>query len=76
MGWTSVALLAVAVLVLVGAEWPRLSRRVGVEAQRRRARERQKAGMKLIRTETDEFAASVQRDLERLPTIDERDRRR
>lgn len=76
MGWTSVALLAVAVLVLVGAEWPRLSRRVGAEAQRRRARERQKAGMKLIRTETDEFAASVQRDLERLPTIDERDRRR
>jgi hypothetical protein len=30
----------------------------------------------LIRAESDEFAASVQRDLERLPTIEEQEPRR
>jgi hypothetical protein len=52
----------------------------GLEARRRRNRERRKAQFRLLRTdreeldESDEFAASVERDLERLPTIDERDR--
>jgi hypothetical protein len=30
----------------------------------------------VLRSETDEFEASVQRDLENLPTIEERDSRR
>ena len=82
MSWLSIALLACAVLAVVGAEWPRLAHNVGLDARRRRSRERRKAQFRLLRTteredeldESDEFAASVERDLERLPTIDERDR--
>lgn len=76
MSWLSVVLLACAVCVLVGAEWPRLSSRIGVDARRSRDRARRKANLKLLRTETEEFAASVERDLSRLPTIEERDRKR
>jgi hypothetical protein len=81
VSWLSVALLACAVLAVVGAEWPRLMQNLGLEARRRRNRERRKAQFRLLRPdrgeeldESDEFAASVERDLERLPTIDERDR--
>jgi hypothetical protein len=79
VSWLSIVLLAVAVLVLVGAEWPRVEARFGGEARRRRERSRRKASLKLVRTqdevlrsETEEFAASVERDLSRLPTIEER----
>ncbi len=75
MSWLFAALLALAVLVLLGAEWPRLSGHVGLQARDRRARAKRKQSLKLIRTETDDFAASVQRDLESLPTLD-RDPRR
>jgi hypothetical protein len=81
VSWLSIALLACAVLAVIGAEWPRLARNFGFEARRRRERDRRKAQLKLLRTdeeeldESDEFAASVQRDLSQLPTIDERDRR-
>ena len=70
-----IALLAGAVAVLAAAEWPRLNRRLGMEARRSRERERRKANLKVIRTEEslEEFAASVERDLSRLPTIDERE---
>ncbi len=74
MGWLWIALLACAVAVLVAAEWPRLSSRTGLEARKRRERARRKSQLKLLRTESDEFEASVQRDLERLPTIEEHDR--
>jgi hypothetical protein len=76
VSWLFVALLAGAVLVLIGAEWPRLVERVGAQARDRAARSRRKGNLKLLRTETDDFAASVQRDLENLPTIEERDPRR
>ncbi len=76
MSWLFVALLAAAVLVLVGAEWPRLSSRLGIEAREGRARARRKAKLKVVRSESEEFAASVQRDLERLPTIEEQEPRR
>jgi hypothetical protein len=49
--------------------------RFGIEARRRRDRARRKANLKLLRTETDEFAESVQRDLANLPTTEETDRR-
>jgi cytochrome c biogenesis protein ResB len=75
VSWLFIALLAAAVVVLVAAEWPRLSERAGSRARHKRARARQKAQLRLLREESDEFAASVQRDLERLPTIEEHDRR-
>jgi hypothetical protein len=70
-----IALLAGAVAVLVAAEWPRLDRRLGVEARRGRERARRKANLKVIRSEEslEDFAASVERDLSQLPTIDERE---
>ena len=77
MSWLSIALLACAVLVLAGAEWPRLATRFGVDARRQRERARRKANLKLLQTErseSEEFAASVERDLSQLPTIEERDR--
>jgi hypothetical protein len=80
VSWLSVALLVGAVLAVIGAEWPRLAQSAGLDARRRRSRERRKAQFRLLRTErdeldeSDEFAASVERDLESLPTIDERDR--
>jgi hypothetical protein len=82
VSWLSVALLAGAVLAVVGAEWPRLAQYLGLEARRRRSRERRKAQFRVLRgergldDESDEFAASVERDLSQLPTIDEHDRRR
>ncbi len=75
MGWLYIALLALAVVVLVGAEWPRFEARFGLEGRHRRERARRKASLKLLRTESDEFAASVERDLAQLPTIEETDRR-
>jgi hypothetical protein len=68
-------LLACAVAVLVLAEWPRVDRWAGIEARRGRERARRKQNLKLVRSEEslEEFAASVERDLSRLPTIDERD---
>lgn len=70
-----VILLAFALVVLVAAEWPRLDRWLGLDARRSRDRARRKQNLKLIRSEEslEEFAASVQRDLSNLPTIDERD---
>jgi hypothetical protein len=76
--WVYAVLLAGAVAVLVAAEWPRLTARFGVSGRvpgaRRRAR--RKGHLRLVEEgePDDDFAASVQRDLERLPTIDERDR--
>ncbi|HZR92102.1 MAG TPA: hypothetical protein VFA44_06800 [Gaiellaceae bacterium] len=77
MSWVFVALLACAVIVLAGAEWPRLSDRFGLETRQRRQRARRKRNLRVVRSETEEFAASVRRDLERLPTFDKkRDPRR
>jgi hypothetical protein len=76
VSWLLLALLALAVAVLVGAEWPRLEGRLGLDARRARPRARRKAGLRVVRTEEplseqDEFAASVERDLAQLPTLDE-----
>jgi hypothetical protein len=74
VSWVFVALLAAAIVVLVGAEWPRLAGRFGLDARERRSRAKRKANLKLLRSESEEFAASVQRDLSQLPTLEERDR--
>ena len=76
MSWLYLALLAGAVAVLIGAEWPKLTERLGAERRRGRARAKRKANLKLLRSESEEFAASVERDLSRLPTTEERERRR
>ena len=71
-------MLAAALVVAIGAEWPRVERLLGTDARRRRDRSRRKASFKVIRSDAepeDDFAASVQRDLDSLPTIEERDRR-
>jgi hypothetical protein len=76
VGWLMIALVALAVAAVIGAEWPRLSARFGNEARRRRERNKRKSQLKLLRTEREEFEASVERDLDQLPTIEESDRPR
>jgi hypothetical protein len=76
VSWLWVALLACAVAVLVAAEWPRLERRIGADARRSRERARRKQSLRVVtpdRSDSEEFAASVERDLALLPTIDERE---
>jgi hypothetical protein len=76
VSWLYIALLAVAVLLVAGAELPRLDERLGVDSRRRRQRARRKAGLRVVRDgEADEFAASVERDLANLPTTEDRERR-
>jgi hypothetical protein len=76
MSIVAVVLLAGAVAVLVAAEWPRLERLVGADARRHRDRARRKANFRVLHSESDDFAASVERDLANLPTIEEREERR
>ena len=81
MSWVFVGLLAGAVLVLIGAEWPRLSKRLGIEERlenrERRARAERKAKLHVVKDDdSEDFEASVRRDLDRLPTIEKRDPRR
>ena len=74
MSWPWIVLLILAVAVVIGAEWARVGKIIGADARRQRDRTRRKARLKVIRTEEEEFAASVERDLADLPTIEERDR--
>ena len=73
MSWPWIVLLGLGVVIVVAAELPRLSGFVGADARRRRERQRRKAKLKVVRSEDEEFVASVQRDLDRLPTIEERE---
>ena len=79
MSWPWIVLLALAVAVVIGAEWQRLggtaATLVGADARRARERSKRKASLKLIRSEAEAFAASVERDLAGRPTIEEKDRR-
>ena len=80
VSWVFVGLLAGAVVVLLAAEWPRLSEHFGLDARlqarERRVRARRKAKLRVVPNESEDFEASVRRDLERLPTIEKPDRRR
>jgi hypothetical protein len=77
VSWLYIALLAVAVVLVAGAEWPRLGERFGADSRRSRRRAKRKASLRVVRDdEADEFAASVERDLANLPTIDDRERRK
>jgi hypothetical protein len=70
-------LLALAVAILIAAEWPRLAGRTGLSGTRFRRRAPRKSHLRVLEPEndpdSDEFAASVERDLAQLPTTKERD---
>ena len=70
----ALVMLTCAVVLVIAAEWPRLSARFGGERRTRRARERRKRELTVIEGDgQDDFAASVERDLAQLPVIEERD---
>jgi hypothetical protein len=72
VSWPWLALLVAAVALVVAAEWPRVNAAVGSDARRKRERQRRKSQLQVIVNEdVDEFEASVRRDLESLPTIEE-----
>ena len=73
MSWPWIVLLAIAVGIVVAAEWPRFERVAGTDARRMRDREKRKAKLTVISSDDDEFVRSVQADLEALPTIEERE---
>jgi hypothetical protein len=73
MSWPWIVLLALAVAVVVAAEWPRLLRVLGSENRKQREREKRKAKLRVVNPDDEDFVASVQRDLEALPTIEERE---
>ena len=76
VGLFAVVLTVCALLVVLGAEWPRIARRVGVEARQTRLRRRRKERFTVIDGERDDdFAESVERDLANLPVTEELDGR-
>ena len=75
MSLPGVVLLIAAVALVVAAEWPRLGKRTGLDDGARRERKRRKSHLRVVETETDDFARSVERDLANLPTIDPRERK-
>ena len=79
MSWPWLVVLVLAAALVVAVEWPRLGRRFGAEARRERERRSSarpsSASSSTEDPESDEFIRSVQRDLDALPTIEERDRR-
>jgi len=73
----AVVLLAAAIVVVAACEWPRVSGRFGVPKRpSRAARRRSKANLRVVSSDHEEFARSVERDLASLPTIDEQDAKR
>jgi hypothetical protein len=79
VGVVAIVLAACALLIVIAAEWPRIAGRTGwnVEARPRRARRRRRrADLTVIEGgDSDDFARSVERDLENLPVIEDRDDR-
>ncbi len=77
MSWPWLVLLVLAALLAVAVEKPRLERRFGAAGRRQRDREQRKRKLHVVQPEdeSEEFIRSVQRDLDALPTIEERDRR-
>jgi hypothetical protein len=77
VSWPWLVVLVLAAALVVAVETPRLGRRFGAAARKERDRAKRKRQFRVItpEDESDEFVRSVQRDLEALPTIEERDRR-
>ena len=83
MAVVAIVLVACAVALVVGAEWPRVGGRWERERPARRRRERRKRGLTLVEGagehaeggDRDDFERSVARDLDSLPVLDESDDR-
>ena len=78
MSWPWLVLLVLAAVLAVAVEKPRLDRRFGAAARRDRERQKRKKQLRVVTPqddESEEFIRSVQRDLDALPTIEERDRK-
>jgi GAF domain-containing protein len=77
VSWPWLVLLVLAALLAIAVEKPRLEKRLGASARRDRERQRRKKQLRVVTPddESEEFIRSVQRDLDSLPTIEERDRR-
>jgi hypothetical protein len=77
VSWPWLLLIVLAAVLAVAVEKPRLDRRFGSAARRDRERQRRKKQLRVVTSddESDEFIRSVQRDLDALPTIEERDRK-
>jgi hypothetical protein len=80
MAVVAIVLVACAVALVVGAEWPRVAGRWQRERPARRRRERRKRGLTLVEgtgevRDRDDFERSVARDLDNLPVLDESDDR-
>ena len=83
MSWIVLGLFVSALAVLVVAEWPRLQSHLGIVRYVARASRKARRRSHLVLVEKEElsdfdedreaFAESVVRDLERLPTIEDRD---
>ena len=75
MSLVAVVLLVAAVVLLVAAEWPRIAgrRRTPLPLRPQRTRRTRKPQLHVVKSDSDDFARSVERDLASLPTIDERD---
>jgi hypothetical protein len=71
-----IVLLAAAVALIVAAEWPRLGKHTGLDERSRRERKRRKSHLRVVETDTDDFARAVERDLANLPTIDPREQKK
>ena len=70
MGVLALVLLGCAALLVLGAEWSRVSGRFeGLRSERSRTRRKRRLTV-VEGGEDDDFAASVERDLANLPTID------
>jgi hypothetical protein len=77
VSWPWLVLIVLAALLAVAVEKPRLERRFGAAGRRQRDREQRKRKLRVVQPEdeSEEFIRSVQRDLDSLPTIEERDRK-
>jgi hypothetical protein len=75
VGILAIVLIGCAVLLILGAEWPRISERFASQDRPKRRRRRRSTKLRVVEPEADDFAASVQRDLENLPVIEERNGR-
>jgi hypothetical protein len=76
MGVVAFVLLACALVLIAGVEWPRVSAKVGRDARAGRKRARRKEALTVIEGDAgreDDFQASVERDLANLPVLEESD---
>ena len=71
-----VVLLILAAALLIAAEWPRIGKRAGFDVRSRKERTRRKSHLRVVESDSDDFARAVERDLANLPTIDPRERKK